>query len=61
MGNDKKLKYELLLIFDRFRGFKIIEIFKKLPKGYCTKKTLYNYHQRYNQAIKKMQELTKNW
>ena len=56
-----KLKYELLLVFDRFKGFSVREIGKKLPKGYCTEKTLYNYHRRYEISNKKAQQLTKDW
>lgn len=70
MANEKSMrlarenKYELLLLFDRFRGFKVKVIFDKLNErrpGYVTLKTLYNYHHRYKRAERRLGELTKGW
>lgn len=57
----KKPMYELVLVFDRFKGFTVPEIFRKLPEGVCSIKTLYNYHNRYSKADRKAREITKNW
>jgi hypothetical protein len=53
------IKYELILIFDWYKKLPVKEIFKKLPKGYCSLKTLYNYHNRWVKANKKAMELMK--
>jgi hypothetical protein len=57
----KQLKYELLLVFEKFQGMKVKEIFEKLPKGYCSLATLYNYHKRWKYAERKYRELIKNF
>jgi hypothetical protein len=57
----KSLKYELFLLFERFKGFTVKTIFSKLPAGYCSKSTVYNYHTRYQRADRKAKELSKDW
>jgi hypothetical protein len=57
----KSLHYELLLIFEWFKGKSVKDIHSKLPKGYAGLKTVYRYHQRYERAIRKARELTKGW
>lgn len=57
-------KYELFLLFERFKGFKVTEVFKKIQEkrpGYVSLATLYNYHSRYQRAERKLRELTKGW
>lgn len=57
----KENKYELFLVFERFQGFTVKKIYEKLPPGYCSLKTLYNYHARYKRAEKKLREATRGW
>jgi hypothetical protein len=57
----KQLHYELLLIFEWFKGITVKQIYMKLPKNYASLKTVYNYHARYNRAVRKARELTKGW
>lgn len=57
------LKYELFLIFERFRGFSVKEIMDKLNKDsvVAPRTTIYHWHQRYVRADRKARELTKGW
>lgn len=58
------IRYELLLIFERFRGFRIKEIIDKLNKavpGKYAAATVYRYHARYARADRKVRELTRGW
>jgi hypothetical protein len=55
----RKIFYELILIFDRFKGYTVKDIFRRLPKDYCSIQTLYNYHIKYKKADKKARELIK--
>lgn len=57
----KSLKYELFLVVLNFRGLKTSQILEKLPKGYASYKTIYNYRQRLERAEKKYKELTREW
>ena len=43
------IKYELILIFDRFKGYTVKQIYDKL-KVKIPLKTLYNYKTRYKKA-----------
>ena len=57
------LHYELLLIFERFKGFSVKDVSEKLKgNGFeVSLSTIYNWHRRYNHADRKAKELTKNW
>jgi hypothetical protein len=57
----KPLKYELILIFEHFKGFKPKQIFDMLPPNYVSKMTLYNYHARYKDASKKLDKIISDW
>lgn len=57
----KKLHYELLLIFEWFKGKKVKDIHSQLPKGYASLKTVYRYNERYQRAVRRARELTKGW
>jgi len=51
----KKTAYELLILFDRFKGFSIPELHEKLP--HYSERTLYRYHDIYSKAVRKANEL----
>jgi hypothetical protein len=57
----KALKYELILIFEHFKGFKPKQIFAMLPQGYVSRMTLYNYHARYKDASQKLDKIISDW
>lgn len=57
----KPLKYELILIFEHFKGFAPRQIFNMLPPGYVSRMTLYNYHARYKDASAKLDKIISDW
>lgn len=63
VGNMPKTKFksELLYVFDWYKKLTVVEVFKKLPKDYITLRTLYNYHARSKEAVKKAREITKGF
>jgi len=58
MRQRQKPKYELVLLFERFKGLKPLQIYKKLSKRY-SRSAVYRYYTIWKEADKVIGEIGK--